>query len=256
MLNTSNEEVENLRRRMSVHQPADDEDEVTLRGEARPTDLRQELNRANSQELHVHHHYHAAPTAPKTQPLRKPKKKRYSSLLSGYATPPSRSSTPHSSFSCGSPTSMATILQQTSASVPRPVPKPKRWSVQSQQTYHSMLSFSGPSSPQSTTNRTSSLFDRVFSDAGQDSSRPTTPGTEDPGSPTRFSFHSKRSSVSSYHTRKRPSVHRGRPSLDAIMDDSLETLGTRLSSPVGQSSAIPEETVDWNQDFCFLMPRL
>jgi hypothetical protein len=58
----------------------------------------------------------------------------------------------------------------------------QRWSVQSTQSYQSMQTYSGPSSPHST-NRSSSMFDRVFSDAGQDSSRPTTPDTEDPGSP-------------------------------------------------------------------------
>ena len=249
MLNNSNEEVESLRRQMQLHQPIDDVEETTP-SDVKRKDLREELNRANSQELHVHHHYHAPPAAPKAQGLRRPRKKKYGALMSGNITPTSGSSTPRSSFSYGSPTPTATILQQTAASIPQPVPARKRSSMQSNQTYHSMA-FSGPSSPQSTTNRTSSIFDRVFSDAGNDSSRPTTPDTEDPGSPIFEPTHTKRASTSSFRTYSAPVIPRrgmspgaGRPSLDAIV--SVEELPS-LDHQVAGQEAIPEENEnDWD----------
>lgn len=227
MLDNSNFQVEELRKQLPDQEP------VAEPSEAPRQHLRHELRKASGQELHVHHHYHATPTTARPAVARRPKKKRYGSLMSGRATPPSGVSTPRSSISYGVPSTTAAILQQTAASLPA--------------SYQSTFAFPGPSSPQST-NRASSIFDPVFSDAGQDSSRPTTPGTEDPGSPTRFSLHSKRSSVSSSHVRRKPSAHRGRPSLDAIMDDSLEHLGGRSSAPIGPSSAIPEEELDWNPE--------
>lgn len=250
MLNTSNEEVETLRRQMQLHQSAED-DETTLQPRSQRTDLREELTRANSSELHVHHHYHAPPSAPKT--LRRPKKKRHGALTPGAFTPPSRSSTPRSSFSAYTPTPSTTILQQTSASVPQSIPANQRWSMQSNATYHCMLPSSGPSSPQSTTNRTSSLFDRVFSDAGLDSSRPTTPDSEDPGSPVVGPSHVKRGSQASFRTFSAPVVQRrglspyttSRPSLDAII--SIEELPKLDQQPPGQD-VIPEENEnEWEE---------
>ncbi|KAF2483496.1 hypothetical protein BDY17DRAFT_250087 [Neohortaea acidophila] len=76
MLNNSNEEVENLRNQLLLHQPTDESEDVPLPSAERK-DLGLEMNRAKSQELHVHHHYHAPPAAPKAPPLRRPKKKRY-----------------------------------------------------------------------------------------------------------------------------------------------------------------------------------
>lgn len=250
MLNTSNEEVESLRRQMQLHQSTED-DEVTPQPPTKRSDLREELTRANSSELHVHHHYHAPPSAPKTS--RRPKKKRHGALTPGTFTPPSRSGTPRSSFSYHTPTPSATILQQTSASVPQAIPGNQRWSVQSNATYHSMLASSGPSSPRSTTNRTSSIFDRVFSDAGLDSSRPTTPDTEDPGSPMLGPSHVKRGSQSSFRTFSAPVVQRrglsphapARPSLDAIL--SVEELPKMEQQPSAQE-AIPEESeLEWEE---------
>lgn len=228
-----------------MHQPVDEEEQpakpISQRG-----DLRQELTRANSQELHVHHHYHAPPVpTPKAPNLRRAKKKRNGVFTPGHFTPPSRAGTPRSSFSYGSPTPTAAILQQTAASVPQPVPIRDRWSVQSNQTYQTLLASSGPSSPQSTTNRTSSIFDRVFSDAGLDSSRPTTPDTEEPGSPVFGPTHSKRGSQCSFRTHSAPVLPRGglnptaaRPVLDAIL--SVEEL-PKLEHPVVEQDVIPEE---------------
>ncbi|KAF2211797.1 hypothetical protein CERZMDRAFT_121438 [Cercospora zeae-maydis SCOH1-5] len=77
MLQNSNEEVETLRKQLSVHQPvvsAADLPEPTT-SPIRPH-LKEEMRRATSQELHVHHHYHA-PNTPKAPIVRRPKKKRY-----------------------------------------------------------------------------------------------------------------------------------------------------------------------------------
>jgi hypothetical protein len=245
MLQTSNEEVETLRKRLSVHQPVVDETDI-----AQPTSLpdrphlKEEMRRATAQELHVHHHYHS-PSTPKTPAVRRPKKKRYGALSSGHFS--SGSSTPRHQYY--SPSNTAVILSQTAASLPeREAIESNRWSVQSAQTYHSMQSFSGASSPSQSTNRASSMFDRVFSDAGQDSSRPTTPDTDDPGSPLFAPINSKRPAGTPLHS-KRASVssHRNRPSLDSILDTSTENLRD-LDIQQAPEAPIPEEDEhEWEQ---------
>ncbi|KAK5702726.1 hypothetical protein LTR97_003672 [Elasticomyces elasticus] len=247
MLQTSNDEVEVLRRQMEDHQPAAASPEIVP---AKKTDLRQELQRASSSELHVHHHYHApTPGTTKTPTIRRAKKKRYGVLTPGHFTPPSGFSTPRSSVSYGTPSSAATILQQTAVSIPQGVSSGKRFSAQSNMTYHSMLSSSGPASPQSTTNRTSSIFDRVFSDGGHESSRPTTPGSDDFGSPLMAPIDSKRLPMGPLRTASAPVVHRrgispgaGRGSVDSV-------LGTSLDSQLLANDAIPEEVEgEWENE--------
>jgi len=234
MLNNSNEEVENLRGQLSLHQPANNGDEDGPTTAIVHKDLGAEMTKANSQELHVHHHYHAPPAASKPPPaVRKPRRKRYGAFSSGHFTPSSGASTPRSSFSYSTPTSAATILHQTAASVPSHGKRLSTMSTQSNQTFYSLLASSGPTSPQSqsTNNRTSSIFDRVFSDAGgQETSRPTTPDTEEPGSPMLSPSNlSKRGSGSWSRTYSAPVVQRhellpgaARPTLDAIA--SIEEL--------------------------------
>ncbi|KAK3632507.1 hypothetical protein LTR56_014414 [Elasticomyces elasticus] len=247
MLQTSNDEVEVLRRQMEDHRPAAASPEIAP---TKKTDLRQELQRASSSELHVHHHYHApTPGTTKTPTIRRAKKKRYGVLTPGHFTPPSGFSTPRSSVSYGTPSSAATILQQTAVSIPQGVSSGKRFSAQSNMTYHSMLSSSGPASPQSTTNRTSSIFDRVFSDGGHESSRPTTPGSDDLGSPLMAPIDSKRLPMGPFRTASAPVVHRrgispgaGRASVDSV-------LGTSLDSQLLARDAIPEETEgEWENE--------
>lgn len=241
MLNNSNEEVENLRNQLLLHQPTDESEDVPLPNAERK-DLGLEMNRAKSQELHVHHHYHAPPAAPKAPPLRRPKKKRYSVYSTGQYTPSSGTSTPRSSVSYNTPNSAAAILQQTAASVP-PSAGGKRWSMQSAATYHSILASPGPSSP---SNRTSSVYERVFSDFGQDSSRPTTPDTDEPGSPLLAPMHSWKNSASWSRTYSAPVALRhgfkssaAIPSLDSIM--SMEEL-PKIAPPPTQEDPIPEES--------------
>lgn len=254
MLQNSNEEVENLRHQLVLHQPLEEEEEEASRPALgnRKTSLNDELTRAASQELHVHHHYHAPSTPAATgnrNALRRPKKKRYGGLTPNHYTPPmSGRSTPRSSVSYHTPSSMSTILQQTTVSVPDSTPSNHRWSTYSNQTYQSQ--FSGPGSPQSTINRTSSIFDRVFSDGGQESSRPTTPDTEEPGSPIVIpTAHKKRPSGSGFRTISAPVVQRkgvtpgpSISSLDSIMDNSIEELP--LKPKPNDHHAIAEEGED------------
>ncbi|OQN96333.1 hypothetical protein B0A48_17589 [Cryoendolithus antarcticus] len=235
MLQNSNDEVETLRRQLSDHQPLEDDNDSDRPALGhRNASLQDELSHAASQELHVHHHYHApSSSAPKQAgTLRRPRKKRYGAIMPGTFTPPvSGRSTPRSSMSYGTPSSVATILQQTAKSVPQPISSAKRTSSQSYQTYQSVYGSSGPSSPQSTVNRSSSLFDRVFSDDGRESSRPTTPDTEDPGSPMFLPQHSERPSGSSMRAFTVPNTLRkpqqssvGRISLDSILVEDLPPL--------------------------------
>ncbi|KAH9823732.1 hypothetical protein Tdes44962_MAKER04476 [Teratosphaeria destructans] len=257
MLQNSNDEVENLRKQMVEHQVADgdvDGDDATEpRRLPTRTDLRQEMQRAKSQELHVHHHYHAPAPVSKTSVIRRPKKKRYGALNSGHFTPPTSGySTPRSSVSYGTPSSAATILNHTSVSVPQSTRSRNRLSTQSMQSNYSMLSSSGPSSPQSSTNHTPSIFDRGYSDAGQESSRPTTPDTEDSGSPYFTPMHSKRPSASSFRTFSAPTVHRrgispgaGHRLSDATFATSLDAA---LMSTEQPHDVIPEETEGEWQD--------
>lgn len=173
MLRASNEEVENLRDQILLHQPMILEDYNPV------TRLNEELDRTRtgsiSQELHVHHHYHnsQAKSTPRRERVmfpRRPKKRSLPSLI----TPPQRAkplrpplsqlssySTPPSAIDEESPSSLAAA----------PVAS-NRWSFQSSSTAPTTVISSIPSSPQSW-RRNSSIFDRI--EEGFDSSRPTSP---------------------------------------------------------------------------------
>lgn len=169
MLESSNQEVQNLRDQVLSHQPLDglnDDNE----GESTPTatlseELEAKEERRVSQEFHIHHHYHT-PTASRKDKgtLNRRVKKKRPAL--GSPVPMHSAVGPHSprrpihrSQSSGS--SMNTILTQTSVSIPPP--SSRRWSL------HTPPADSLASSPQSAF-RTSSIFDR-----GYDFSEPTSP---------------------------------------------------------------------------------
>ncbi|KAK3064039.1 hypothetical protein LTS18_010693, partial [Coniosporium uncinatum] len=185
MLQNSNEEVERLREQVPFHQPVDvREDEVTTPNLQRELqkelglDLPQTQPQPQPAAVHVHHHYHApeATAKPKRPAERRVKRKR--NVVSPGVFTSSSSRTP--SFNSAVTPSYAlasAILSQTSVSIPQQ-PQPHRWSMQSNQSY-----LSGSSSPYPNSNRTSSVFDRVFSDAGMESSRPTSPESSGPVSP-------------------------------------------------------------------------
>jgi hypothetical protein len=167
LLNRSNDEVERLRDHMLL--PPGDDEPIDRSATQTPT-LGAEL--AGKTELHVHHHYHPPNDenkTPRPAPTRRSRKKR-SSLSS-------RSHTPRSSISLArpqSPSSNSAILSQTSVTIP----KPKRWSVQSNQTGFTSSS-SLPSSPYA-----DSIFDRVFGpEAATDTSRPSSPESSSTFSP-------------------------------------------------------------------------
>jgi hypothetical protein len=161
MLVNSNEEVERLRDQLRIHQPVSTSPIQEVPGSTldKEIDLETEvIEPVGGQELHIHHHYHGSKPGKNlskmTAQRRHSKKKRFS-LTSGHFDPaPSlkRNST-------------ATILSQTSVTVPNS----HRWSQAT-----TLGPGSLPSSPVSDSHR-GSLYDRVFSDAAYDSSRPTSP---------------------------------------------------------------------------------
>ncbi|RAL08648.1 uncharacterized protein BO97DRAFT_408179 [Aspergillus homomorphus CBS 101889] len=179
MLESSNQEVQNLRDQILSHQPLAASDGQ----EPRPsTTLSQELeaqeSRRVSQEYHIHHHYHppAIPAGPKKERgslFRRGSKKRRSlgsaavlNLASGTRKPNHRSQSSSSSTS--------TILSQTSVSIPPATSH--RWSLQTPTTE------SVASSPQSAY-QPPSIFDRA--ERSFDFSQPTSPASTVFSSPLR-----------------------------------------------------------------------
>ena len=263
LLTASNDEVERLRGHIAQCFPQDqlvDDDDDNCSDSTRLSNLGQEMSRASAQELHVHHHYHApTPPPPSTDPpsrrqsqtLRRPKKKRQS-LASGLFTPSSASRTPRSSISSATassstlytpastavtrPSSSSTILSQTAVTVPQH----HRWSMQSAYTLDSSIASTSPS----TLYQAPSLFDRGFSDAGMDSSRPTSPDSEGPGSPLLLPVQSKRSSAGYFRNIPALPPRYGNPDLVSSHDHAASTL-TPLDADLDLSAAehdtIPEE---------------
>jgi hypothetical protein len=183
MLANSNEEVERLRERVSLHQPVD--------GTALKSTLATELPCSppkNNAELalHVHHHYHSPNQDQKSPGHQRRVKKKRPVITPGHFTP--RYHTPRSSISTTqsnlqpslvSASSAASIISHTRASVPQ---IDKRWSIASNHTGMSIAS-SVPTSPYSHSHRASSIFDRALTDVSYGSSTPTSPATTAPGSP-------------------------------------------------------------------------
>lgn len=169
MLMTSNEEVENLREQLRVHQPMSPGLEEANTTVAVPINLEKELGNEPvfNQELHIHHHYHGQ--APKKETVkahvpRRTRKKRYS------LTPGNFMPSVHTDQ-----TSSTAILSQTAVTVP---PNSNRWSNAT-----TLAPSSVPGSPLSMSHR-GSIYDRVFSDVAYDSSRPTSPSDSvNPSSP-------------------------------------------------------------------------
>ena len=195
LLMNSNEEVENLREQMKIHQPLMDENDDDHSKHTLHAELSRKTILEALPELHVHHHYHRPAKGDnsgreRVSFNRKPRKKR-SVVGPGAFAPPSGMQTPQAQRAGEVPLdfsySAATILSQTSVSIPNLTESSssKRWSVQSSQTGRlSFANSSMPSTPQSGFN-TSSVFDSI--DTAIDSSRPTTAGSSNSGSPIHFS---------------------------------------------------------------------
>ncbi|KAF7511046.1 hypothetical protein GJ744_005592 [Endocarpon pusillum] len=148
LLQTSNEEVQNLKEQVLQHQPVSKE--LELQSPSLMDEIQQCRPEAVYQELHVHHHYHAKITAKKER-------------VPSFRRPPKRrgltSSSANSSAGCQTP-----IPPDCISTMPRPHPSSQinRWSTQSSATDVSNIS----SLP-------SSIFDRT--DSGFESSPPTSP---------------------------------------------------------------------------------
>ncbi|KAJ5698201.1 hypothetical protein N7462_000206 [Penicillium macrosclerotiorum] len=248
MLESSNQEVQNLREQVLSHQPlaaaCEDENDEPVSS----TTLSEELEakeRRVSQEFHIHHHYHTPSSSKKDKSsLNRRVKKRRPALGSPVplhsamgAQSPRRSI--HRSQSSGS--SMNTILSQTSVSIPPPSSS-RRWSLQSP------AIDSLASSPQSAF-RTSSIFDRV--DRGFDFSQPTSPDSTVFSSPLMGARN-----IKGFDMAFRPLA--GLDSPDPSMDNSsglfaedLERLGKLdMGDGIAAHPAIPEESESPSGSYC------
>ena len=236
MLLGSNAEVENLREQMMQHQPISPVHEAkgfrsSLKDElvGLPTETPKP---ALHPELHVHHHYHAPTRAEGgsrerfTTP-RRPKKKR--NVLTGVFTPPSGAQTPRApgqhDRGTTTPSSAATILSQTSVTIPA-LTQPVGWSSQSPLTRSSVATSTVPSSPQSAY-RASSLFDEF--DNSLDISRPTSPESMSSESPFFPSMHKKRTSDISQRSLSTPLVSSSRSTSPSV-PSSRQDCGKRRES--------------------------
>ncbi|KAK4999962.1 hypothetical protein LTR66_001094 [Elasticomyces elasticus] len=260
MLQTSNDEVETLREQLT-HRPEVDMASQRRASSPAPT-LDTEMLKARAQELHVHHHYHAPPTPAesefksRTQTLRRSKKKRYG-ITAGHFTPPLGThapKTPPRSRGYETPSSASAILAHTAVSIPT-YPAVSRWSLLSNRTTASTVSSSTPSSPPPTSQRASSLSDRVFSDAGMESSRPTTPDTEDPGSPLSVPAGSKRVSSSIHRSLTAPTILRAKssesPALRTLHELQRPAGCLRRTQTHSGCDAILEESKSWLDSYVY-----
>lgn len=183
MLMNSNDEIQSLRDQLICHQLMESEDSLaqqqahqTLRTELESHESSASHISKLSQELHIHHHYHA----PAVKQEKKPRKKRQG-LTPGIFIPPTQPSGTATPPSVWRPTQVTRTHRDSSRS--------NRWSMQSEQPSEFALS-SAPSSP--TSNHRNSLFDPAMVE-----SLPTSPTTSvDPMSPKWRSHHKNPSNVS------------------------------------------------------------
>ncbi|KAF7561060.1 hypothetical protein G7046_g3063 [Stylonectria norvegica] len=184
LLLNSNDEIQGLREQLSYHQPLLEESGNASNLQAELEPLESPEPPRVSQELHIHHHYHAAP---KTE-TRKIKKKRQG-LTPGIFSPPSLSN-PGTPVSSGqwrlgpAPTAPALLSRSSKDPVSAMALARQSWSAMSE--HPSDFASSVPSSPRS--NQRSSMFDPGYFD----SEVPTSPTTScDPMSPTWRASHRK-----------------------------------------------------------------
>lgn len=231
MLESSNQEVQNLREQVMSHQPLAGDGEGDGEGDydvpASSTTLSEELEakerRRVSQEFHIHHHYHS-PSAKKDKgSLNRRVKKKRSVMGSSASGTQSPRRPGHRTQLSNSSTS--TILSQTSVSIPPPTSS-RCWSLQSR------TADSIASSPQSAF-QTSSIFDRV--DRGFDS-QPTSPGSTVFGSPTMGARN-----VKGFDLPFRPLAEID--SIDSTLDDPSQAFDDEhFSRADGKQPVIPEES--------------
>lgn len=171
MLQVSNDEVQNLRDQILLHQPLSN---GTTSPSAALDDELERSERRYSQEVHVHHHYHT----PKKLGARKDRvplrgKRTRSAIASPVSGRQSGIAGAPPSFGHSPATSISTPHSRSS----------QRWSLQS------IATVSALSSSPVSAYRASSIFDRM--EADYDSSRPTSPESAGLASP-RFTHGHKR----------------------------------------------------------------
>ncbi|RDA95622.1 hypothetical protein CP533_1137 [Ophiocordyceps camponoti-saundersi (nom. inval.)] len=186
MLMSSNDEIQLLRDQIMHHQPiCQDDGGPTLT-------LKDELETAHdiaslSQELHIHHHYHAI-RSPRKQDARKPRKRRQGFLPTACTPPATLSPKPSAHWAPVSSPAAPALLSATVGDTALVAPRPRHsWGGMSSMV--SDFSSSAPNSPPS--KRASVLFDPAVVDADGVASPAT---SFDPMSPTWGTMQSKRSS--------------------------------------------------------------
>ncbi|KAL8653908.1 MAG: hypothetical protein Q9226_003649 [Calogaya cf. arnoldii] len=189
MLMGSNDEVQKLRQLMMDHQEVPSDEHA----ESPKATLEDDLERSTPAgpesvpALHVHHHYHeasnvVAPSRQRSIKARRPRKRR---VDSGTSTPRSGLEAPRTPWTptprTQPPSSVTTILSQTSVSIPPPQCSfPHRLSTYSTNTRSSVAPSSELNSPHP------SMFDFL-----SDSSRPTSPDSVNVSSPQSLAQSSK-----------------------------------------------------------------
>jgi hypothetical protein len=238
MLMNSNDEVQTLREQLMLHQPVDRDTEDGSRTPTLKAELATKEPQVVSQELHVHHHYHAPA---RKDEIRKPKKKR-NVINPALFTPPSGTRSPRGIPMRLTPLSTATtILSQTSVSIPPPTTPNSRWSMQSVRTMSDFAPSSAPSSPRSMY-RNSAIFDHATIDQTLDSSRPTSPGSSiDPMSPEFRPYHQKRGSEHSTHSFTVPSAFQLGNVIHEEEDGDVEELPDLHLTPNDENGLLPDE---------------
>ena len=260
MLMGSNEEVENLREQMMLHQPLRQRPDGPQRGESLNDELAKIPTVDAKPDYHVHHHYHAAPKVETKKTSGIKTKKRRNVTSPGLRTPASGTQSPLNGplspiIRATAVSSAATILSQTSVTIPRP----SGYSHQHRPSIQSTVSESAsslPSSPYSTF-KAHSVFDTTEDAA--DFSRPTTPGSTTVGSPMYGPRRTKRGSDVSIQSLFTHAVSNAPKSISGVLeaadiDDSAFPLlehSTILEEPEEDSDirpatkdSVPEDYVD------------
>jgi hypothetical protein len=173
LLQTSNEEVQNLREQIMLHQPVNGtemrEDGYTTPLVSLDEQLWGQQPQQASQEVHVHHHYHSKFSTRKerTPVARRHSRKRMSIGLGLLESTP-ESSVPSTPIGRSQRRDSSPLLPALLTRQPVPRARPTRWSVQSVATGSTLSSL--PSSPRS-------YFDRPFDrlEREEEFSRPTSP---------------------------------------------------------------------------------
>lgn len=244
LLQSSNDEVQNLREQVMMHQPVQDDSPSASQ---RSLPLSEELALSRSpprqvqREVHVHHHYHPKAGSRKEKtPLRRSSRRK--ALIT--STPSPSPSTPVVS----SPL-IRSQRHGSGAAVPFDVrtkdPRANRWSMQSTATASTYIS-SMASSPRSYYDRNSSIFDRMERD--EESSRPTSPDSFILSSPMPFKNRLKGDdqALSDFEEEDisddipTPSLEQPGVDVQTLSDADSHDQSDDISLPINETEPIPE----------------